>query len=135
MIFNIDFDGTTVNHCYPEVGEDVPDAVYVLQQLTLLGHQLILWTMRSDTPEGNFLQDAVNWYAVRGIPLFGVNENPEQHTWTTSPKAYAHKTIDDNNVGCPLIQYAHFSRPCVLWKSNTQANPGIWELLHLEGIV
>jgi ABC-type sugar transport system substrate-binding protein len=111
MIIAVDFDGTVVDHRFPDVGPEVPGAVNSLQELVLQGHKIILWTMRS----GVYLAHAVEWYAERKIPLFGVNENPEQKTWTTSPKAYAQVYIDDAAVGCPLIIRTSFKRPCVNW--------------------
>ena len=47
MIIAIDFDGTCVTHEYPNVGKDV-NAVPVLKELVENGHQLVLFTMRSD---------------------------------------------------------------------------------------
>jgi hypothetical protein len=43
----IDFDGTCVTHEFPEVGKDI-GAVPVLRKLVEQGHNLILFTMRSD---------------------------------------------------------------------------------------
>lgn len=43
----IDFDGTCVTHEFPEVGKDI-GAVSVLKELIKSGHNLILFTMRSD---------------------------------------------------------------------------------------
>lgn len=43
----IDFDGTCVMHEFPEVGQDI-GAVPVLKKLVEAGHNLILFTMRSD---------------------------------------------------------------------------------------
>jgi hypothetical protein len=105
----VDFDGTVVTHDYPRVGKDI-GAVPVLKRLVEDGHRLILWTMR-DKAE---LQDAVNWFFQNNIPLWGVNENPEQHTWTDSPKAYGQHYIDDCAVGTPLIHGVH-SRPYIDW--------------------
>ncbi len=105
MIIAVDFDGTCVDHRYPDVGADVPGAVEWLRKFAAAGAKLILWTMRSDGPpqsDGNPLADAVEWFRSRGIPLFGVNQNPEQCGWTGSPKAYAHVYIDDLAFGCPL---------------------------------
>ena len=51
---------------------------------------------------GEQLEDAVNWFAENNIPLFGVNQNPTQASWTSSPKAYAQLYIDDAALGCPL---------------------------------
>jgi len=111
VIIAVDFDGTVVDHRFPKVGADAPNAVSVLKSLHERGHKLILWTMRSGQPLG----DAVTWFAERGIPLFGVNENPEQQTWTSSPKAYAQLYVDDAACGAPLIHPAAFNRPCVDW--------------------
>jgi hypothetical protein len=100
----VDFDGVVVKHWYPEVGPDVPGAEAWLKAFAAVGARLILWTMRSDgQPDGDVLWAAMEWFKSRGIPLFGVNENPEQHTWTSSPKAWAHIYIDDSAIGCPLL--------------------------------
>ena len=98
MFIAIDFDGTLVRHKYPLVGEEVPGAVKVCHDLMAAGNSLILWTMRS----GVQLQDAVNWCEARSIKLHGINENPSQVIWTTSPKAYAQLYIDDSALGVPL---------------------------------
>jgi hypothetical protein len=105
----IDFDGTVVTHDYPRVGKDI-GAVPVLKKLIAAGHNLILFTMRCDgilpnngDKEVTFLTDAVNWFKDNEIPLYGVQKNPTQHEWTTSPKAYGQLIIDDAAAGCPLI--------------------------------
>lgn len=114
ITINLDFDGTCVTHAFPRVGKDI-GAVPVLMKLTDAGHQLILFTMRSDRSEkketgdptimdvtGNFLTDAVNWFKENDIPLYGIQSNPTQHNWTNSPKSYAELMIDDSALGCPL---------------------------------
>lgn len=109
QIIAVDFDGTCVDHRYPEIGADVPYAAAVLKEL-VKENRLILWTMRSERwnlPEAkaegrNVLQEAVDWFTRHGIPLFGINENPEQKSWTSSPKAHCHLLIDDRGIGCPL---------------------------------
>ena len=123
----IDFDGTCVTHEFPKVGKDI-GAVPVLKKLVEAGHNLILFTMRSDIEEvtsddygihkqaGEYLTDAVNWFIDNQIPLHGVNVNPTQHTWTKSPKAYGQLYIDDAALGCPLIYNPEISdRPFVDW--------------------
>ena len=111
-IIAIDFDGSCVKHKYPEIGEDI-GATPVLRDLVNAGHKLILYTMRS----GQELRDAVEWFKYHGIPLYGVNSNPEQHTWTSSPKCYANLYIDDAALGCPLTVESLISsdRPWVDW--------------------
>jgi hypothetical protein len=127
MNIAIDFDGTVVTHKFPDIGIDI-GAVPVLKKLIKNGHNLILFTMRSDVINptsndpiiipiaGEYLTDAVNWFKKRDIPLWGINENPEQKSWTFSPKAYAHLYIDDAALGCPLTMGSSLSyRPFVDW--------------------
>lgn len=112
----VDFDGTCVTHEYPKIGREI-GAVPVLKELVARGCKLILWTMRSDGCEhGDMLTAAVNWFAEHGIPLFGMQRNPEQDTWTTSPKAYAKLYIDDAALGAPLCQGLKGERPFVDWQ-------------------
>ena len=66
MILNIDFDGTVVTHAFPEIGDDI-GAVPVLKALVENGHQLILFTMRSDNKDGNYLTQAVNWFVAHVV--------------------------------------------------------------------
>jgi hypothetical protein len=78
------------------------------------GHKLILNTMRS----GDELADAVQWFIDNDIPLYGVNENPSQKSWTSSPKVYAHLYIDDAALGCLLkMDPAVSDRPFVNWEA------------------
>lgn len=97
----IDFDGTCVSHEFPKVGKDI-GAVPVLKELVAKGHNLVLFTMRSDTKNGSFLTDAINWFKENEIPLYGINKNPSQVQWTTSPKAFGELYIDDMALGAPL---------------------------------
>lgn len=111
MYIAVDFDGTCVTHEYPNVGKDI-GAVPVLKKLVGAGHKIILNTMRS----GNELADAIQWFIDNNIPLFGINENPTQKSWTASPKVYAHIYIDDAALGCPLITNIFITqRPFVDW--------------------
>lgn len=130
ITFCIDFDGTCVMHEFPAVGPDVPGAAEVLKELSEQGHNLILWTMRSrDSPKfGDVLAPAVEWFESRGIRLFGVNANPSQSGWSTSPKAYAHVFVDDAALGCPLLVVPPPGRPCVDWRAVREYMVGIGAL-------
>lgn len=110
MIIAVDFDGTCVTHEFPKVGKDI-GAVPVLKRLIEKGHQIILYTMRCD----NTLQEAIDWFKKNDIPLLGVNENPTQKRWTSSPKIFAHIYIDDAALGCPLKASSISDRPYVDW--------------------
>ena len=126
-IIAVDFDGTCVTHEFPKIGKEVPSAVRVLKRLVDSNCKIILYTMRADRHKenptktegifdvtGNFLSDAVKWFIDRKIPLYGINENPTQKEWTTSPKVFANYYIDDMALGVPLI-YPNGERPFVDW--------------------
>lgn len=116
MTIAVDFDGTCVTHDFPKVGKNI-GAEIVLKKLADKGHKIILYTMRSHPSEktenaeasgmtsttNDCLQDAIDWFAKYGIPLYGVNDNPSQHSWTDSPKVYANMYIDDAALGIPLV--------------------------------
>ena len=118
MIIAIDFDGTCVTHEYPRMGKSI-GALPVLKRLVAAGHQIILWTMRHDDEvdmSKRYLFDAAIWFEGHGIPLLGINKNPDQG-WSASPKAYAHLYIDDAALGCPLVFSPKVSdRPFVDWE-------------------
>jgi hypothetical protein len=112
MQIAVDFDGTCVTHDYPRVGKDI-GAVPVLKRLVEEGHQLILWTMRS----GKELKDAIEWFKNNGIELYGIQENPNQKSWTNSPKAYAQLYIDDAALGSPCkMDLSLSNREFIDWK-------------------
>lgn len=117
MYICVDFDGTIVDHRYPEIGKPVPHAINWLKKLQRHDAKIILFTMRSDNQEsGPLLTDAVNFLRDNGVKLYGINRNPDQDQWTSSPKAYGDIYVDDSAFGCPLVQPKGFARLCVDWK-------------------
>lgn len=125
MYICIDFDGTIVDHRFPEIGPPVPGAVDWMLKWQQAGARLILFTMRSDGGKmGDALSRAVVYLKQNGIEFYGVNKNPTQVHWTSSPKAYGQLYIDDAAFGCPLIQPEGFQRPCVNWEI---VGPGVIE--------
>lgn len=125
----VDFDGTCVTHEFPLVGQEI-GASYVLKELVNEGHNLILFTMRSNRTKkkkpadptiqdvtGAFLDDAVAWFAKHEIHLYGINTNPTQKRWTKSPKAYGQMYIDDAALGTPLILSTGNIKPFVDWEA------------------
>lgn len=106
MIIAIDFDGTCVSHAYPAIGHDI-GAVPVLKEIIEHGHKLILYSMR----DGKLLKDAQDWFKANKIPLYDVNRNKSQSSWTSSPKVHADLYIDDAAIGCP-VKYEDGERHC-----------------------
>ena len=117
MYICIDFDGTIVDHTFPEVGKPVPGAVEWMKTWQKSGAKLILFTMRGNQWDGgrNFLHEAVNYLSANDLQFFGINRNPTQDDWTKSPKAYGQVYVDDAAFGCPMTDVAGFNRRCVDW--------------------
>jgi hypothetical protein len=118
----IDFDGTLVEHEFPDIGRPAEGAFDWLRRFAAAGASLILWTMRSDgrtgagRENGPVLTEAVEFCRKHGVEFYGVNENPSQACWTNSPKVYAMRYIDDAAVGCPLREATKPGvRPVVDW--------------------
>lgn len=100
MVIAVDFDGTIVDHRYPEIGEERPFATEILRKLIEERHKLILWTVR----DGKLLQDAIDWCAERGVQFYAVNSNHsdmfgEEEDKRFSCKVNADMFIDDCNIG------------------------------------
>ena len=116
MKIAIDFDGTCVSHEFPEIGNDI-GAIPVLKELVKKGHQLILFTMRSNGHElGEVLTDAINWFKEHDIHLYAIQKDIDQEKWSSSNKCYAQLYIDDAALGIPLIENVQISeRPFVDW--------------------
>ena len=110
LVIAVDFDGTCVTHEYPYMGSDI-GAVPVLKELSDAGYRLVLNTMRSGKTE----KEAVKWFKQNNIPLYGVNSNPDQKSWTKSPKVFADLYIDDSALGVPLTSSPSSTRPYVDW--------------------
>ena len=82
MRIAVDFDGTIVEHRYPEIGKEIPFAVATLKQLIREGHLLILWSVR----EGELLDEAVEWCRAKGIEFYAVNSDYPDEDETLSKK-------------------------------------------------
>ena len=98
MTIAVDFDGTIVEHRYPEIGREIPFATDTLKLLAKEGHRLILWSVR----EGRLLDEAVEWCRRRGLEFYAVNKDYPEETREDrnfSRKLKVEMFIDDRNVG------------------------------------
>lgn len=98
MTIAVDFDGTIVEHRYPQIGKELPFATDTLKLLQQEQHRLILWSVR----EGKLLEEAVAWCRERGVEFYAVNRDyPEekQQDKGFSRKLKADLFIDDRNLG------------------------------------
>lgn len=97
MIIAVDFDGTIVEHRYPEIGKEKLFAFETLKALQKEGHLLILWTFRA----GKDIDEAVEYCRKKGIDFYAVNKSfpEEEFDGTVSRKINADLFIDDRIVG------------------------------------
>ena len=100
MTIAVDFDGTIVEHKYPNIGKEKPFAIDTLRKLASEGHKIILWTAR----EGELLDDAIRFCKERGLVFYAVNSDTPEGALTFSGKASTTKLvadiyIDDRNLG------------------------------------
>ena len=100
MIIAVDFDGTIVEHKYPQIGKEIPFAIATLKRLQDEHHLLILWSVR----EGKLLEEAVKYCRQRGVEFYAVNSNYPQKTSVENSSCSCRKLkadlfIDDCNMG------------------------------------
>ena len=97
MKIAVDFDGTIVEHKYPQIGKEQLFAFETIRALIEQKHQVILWTYRA----GKELDEAIEYCRENGVEFFAVNKNyPEEHyDGSISRKIDADVYIDDRNVG------------------------------------
>lgn len=94
----VDFDGTIVEHRYPEIGKEILFAFETLRALQKQKHQLILWTYRS----GKELEDAVEYCRRNGVEFYAINSSYPEEEFDEeydSRKIDADIFIDDRNIG------------------------------------
>ncbi len=93
----VDFDGTIVDHEYPDIGKEKLFAFQTLKELNKLGANLILWTFRS----GKELDEAVDFCRKNGVEFYAVNKNYPEEIFdeSVSRKIDADIFIDDKNIG------------------------------------
>lgn len=100
MTIAVDFDGTIVEHRYPEIGEEKPFAIETLKMLIKERHKLILWTVRT----GDLLDEAIEWCRQRGVEFYATNKDYPEERPDNNPH-YSRKLntidyfIDDRNIG------------------------------------
>ena len=126
-IIAVDFDGTIVEHRFPEIGRelplDAPCAVRAMQDLQDLGHRIIIWTCRYLHVDLWMMED---WLRKRDFIPDAVNENLTEG-FCPHPKIYADIYLDDRSwppfpgwkafwIACGLDQRDHFADPSKMIK-------------------
>jgi hypothetical protein len=93
LIFAVDFDGTIVEHKFPKIGAEKPNAIRTLIDLQECGHKIIIWTCRNEfhiVPMLRFLEE-------NGFKPDSVNLNINTLIEFAWPKILADVYIDDRS--------------------------------------
>ena len=100
----VDFDGTLCEDAFPEIGKPKERVIEFVRWLAAEGSKIILYTNRENGTRA-LLDEAVEACKAWGVPLFAVNENPENRypeiyglTYKDNRKVYANLYIDDKAV-------------------------------------
>jgi hypothetical protein len=116
MIIAVDFDGTIVTDCFPEIGEENAGIIEFLTIRQAAGDQLILWTCREDSKIPGtraYLFEALTFCRSRGLIFDAVNENvkdnPHAHLGD-SRKIFADLYIDDKAIAHNLLSEMFYYR-------------------------
>ena len=104
----LDFDGTVVEHAYPEIGSLNPRSFALIRQLQNAGHRIILNTYRADLADGS-LQAALDFLNDINNELLPITEctelkiQPPAWNWEkTLEEGILY--IDDVCDGTPMIR-------------------------------
>lgn len=102
-IIAVDFDGTLVTDCYPEIGVKDETMFRLLLDLQAAGVKLILWTCRHI----HFLDTAVEFCASHGLVFDAVNRNIDEVIEmfnNDGRKVYADWYLDDKNADLSCLE-------------------------------
>jgi len=90
MVIAVDFDGTIVEHEFPDIGPLKPGAVDALKAFKKAGHQIVIWTCRKGEEE----RQLRSFLLEKRIPFDTVN-TPVPGFDLGTRKIYADIYIDD----------------------------------------
>lgn len=106
----VDFDGTLCTHAFPEIGEPKHKTIEFVRSLASSGSKIILHTCRENGTR-RLLDEAVAFCEAHRIPIFAVNENPENQFAaliglkpSDGRKVIADLYIDDKSLNPALIE-------------------------------
>jgi len=98
LIFAIDFDGTIVEHKYPDIGNILPKAKETINWLYDQGHTIIIWTCRYTREDLNSMEQFLNYNKIK---FHKINENADEiqkGSFNPTPKIYANIYLDDRGL-------------------------------------
>jgi hypothetical protein len=106
MRIYLDFDGTIVEHHFPAIGAENPNAIKVISMLQLAGHDLVLNTYRADI-DLSYVHEALNFLnshpnLFKPIETFLLKKLDPKNFNLENAKACNQLYIDDVAKGIPM---------------------------------
>jgi len=94
-IFAIDFDGTIVEHEFPDIGPEKFGAIETMKALQKVRHKIIIWTCRT----GEMLDVMEQWFKKKNFVPDSINKSlvPYSSYGFSFPKVYADIYLDDRS--------------------------------------
>lgn len=118
MDIYLDFDGTVVEHDYPNIGKLSPNALEVIKKLQTAGHTIILNTMRVEF-EDDSMQEALDFInlneTVTGINISRQTKHKVYPQRWNLDKIEDEIYIDDITPNIPLIKATEVDGMMVDW--------------------
>lgn len=104
----VDFDGTLCENAFPEIGQPKPLMIAFVKQEAAEGKKIILHTCRENGTRP-LLDEAVSFCREHEIPLYAINENPDNpypeiYGTGAGRKIYADIYIDDKAINTADIE-------------------------------
>jgi len=119
MIIYLDFDGTVVEHDYPEIGQLNPNSLEVIKKLQEAGHSIILNTMRVEFEDGSMKEalDFINLHPE--VPGINISRRTERKIYPQRWDLEKNENdlyIDDIAPNIPLIKASIVDGWMVDWR-------------------
>ncbi len=99
MILAVDFDGTVVEHRFPEIGQEIPGAIRTIQDLHEAGHKILIWTCRTLARPAPGIEEMIAWLKRTDGPYDAMNYNMFGASFYSMPIVYGDVYLDDKNFG------------------------------------
>ena len=93
MKIYLDFDGTVVEHYFPEIGAENPHAIQVIARLQAVGHDIVLNTYRADIDQKH-VQEALDFIHSLDVLAYPIEKFLPKKL---EPRAFDLKVAQESN--------------------------------------
>jgi histidinol phosphatase-like enzyme len=94
----IDFDGTIVEHAWPNIGKLKPGAKTAVARLKDAGFHILIFTCRANPPDGGKFDDPDATKLKDMVRFLKEHDIPFDDVWTGAGKPFATAYVDDKAI-------------------------------------